>query len=223
MTGASSGIGLEICKKLLELDFKVYGISRSRPKINIEHLEADVTDTDLLSNLLNEIKEPIDLLINCAGVGHFGQHEDLKPKDLEKMISTNLTAPIVTTNLLLKDLKKTKGIVINITSITGKENAKFGAAYGATKAGLESFGKSLFDEVRKSGVRVVNIAPDLTDTSFFDELMFRPEDNPEAKIDPKSVADTVEFILKQPHGTVITELCIRPQRILIDRKTSKRG
>ncbi|MCV6607650.1 MAG: SDR family oxidoreductase [Campylobacterales bacterium] len=218
VTGASSGIGFEICKKLLGLDYKVYGVSRNKPDLDLEFFQVDVTKTKELEDLKKNIKEPLDLLINCAGVGHFGQHEDLKPKDLEKMISTNLTAPIITTNIFLKDLKKQKGTVINITSITGKENAKFGAAYGATKAGLESFGKSLFDEVRKSGVRVVNIAPDITDTRFFDELMFRPEDSPEAKIEPQSVANGVEFILNQPEGTVITELTIRPQKILINKK-----
>lgn len=221
VTGISSGIGLEIGKVLLELGYVVYGISRTSPKDylgkDFTFLTCDLLDESRFISTLQSIKEPVSVLVNCAGVGYFGQHEDLKPEEISQMINLNLKAPVLASSLLLKDLKETKGIIFNITSITGKENSRFGATYGATKAGLESFGKSLFDEARKSRVRVVNVAPDLTDTAFFDNLSFRPENDPEAKIDPKTVAEAVRFVLSQPYGTVITELTIRPQKILLDK------
>lgn len=224
VTGHSSGIGLEITKTLLDMGFLVHGISRTEARKelvgNILEHQCDVTDIENLEKILKEIEKTteIDLLVNSAGFGLFAMHEDLKAADIAKMVETNLTAPLITANLLLKTIKKQQGMIINITSISGKQNSKFGAAYGATKAGLESFGKSLFDEARKAGVRVINIAPDLTDTPFFDELSFKPSDKIGGKIDPEQVAKAIKFVILQPEGTVITELTIRPQKILIDKK-----
>ncbi len=223
ITGHSSGIGLEITKTLLDRGFLVYGISRSSVKEeltgNFTEKQCDITDLQQLEKTAQEIlnESQIDLVINCAGIGLFAMHEDLRPKDLANLVQTNLTAPIIISNLFLKTLKKTEGTLINITSISGKQNSKFGAAYGATKAGLESFGKSLFDEARKSGVQVINIAPDLTDTHFYDNLSFRPSKKIGSSVFPKQVANAVEFILAQPKGTVITEMTLRPQKILIDK------
>lgn len=74
---------------------------------------------------------------------------------------------MIITNLLLRDLKKNKGTIINISSITAEKTNPHGCAYGATKAGLTSFSHSLFEEARKYGVRVVNLEPDMTDTNLY--------------------------------------------------------
>ena len=98
---------------------------------------------------------------------------------------------MIITNLLLRDLKKNKGTIINISSITAEKTNPHGCAYGATKAGLTSFSHSLFEEARKYGVRVVNLEPDMTDTNLYRNADFTVDENEAARIQPNEVADAV--------------------------------
>lgn len=226
ITGASSGIGLAVTKKLIKLGFRVYGLARDFSKTGFDHPDfiktpCDVTDTGRLSRIAEEILEQekdVHILINNAGVGFFGPHEQIKTRQIEKMVATNLAAPMILSGLLLRELKKNSGYIINISSITAKKSSTHGCAYAATKAGLSHFAASLFDEVRKSGVKVVTIHPDLTRTAFYDKLDFSHGDDPESYITPECVADAVEAILNQRPGTVIQEITIRPQKHMIVKK-----
>ncbi len=228
VTGASSGIGLEIVRKLTtEKGYRVYGLARDFSKTTWQHPEfiavtCDVTDTHQLTQTIRQIKgneKEIHILINNAGVGYFGPHETLKPGEIETMVATNLQAPLILTGLLLRELRKTKGYVINISSITAKKSSTHGCAYAATKAGLSHFGTSLFDEVRKNGVKVVTIHPDIVQTPFYDRLDFREGDVEESYITPECVASAIESVLSQREGTVMSEITLRPQRHMIRRKS----
>lgn len=224
VTGATSGIGLAISKKLLEMGYFVYGIGRNFEKVdikneNFEEIICNLEDYKEVEKIKIEKKiKDIDLLINCAGTGYFGLHEEIKVKDIHRMIALNLEAPLVLTQMYLRDIKRNKGIVINISSITARKSSTYGCAYSATKAGLAQFSKSLFDEVRKTGAKVVTIYPDITKTSFYDNLFFREGDEEESYILPECVADCVENILTLREGTVITEIVLQPQKHIIKRK-----
>lgn len=225
ITGATSGIGLAITKKLLNLNYIVYGVGRDFTKVDIENpnfhpIVCDLLKYQNIEEMVKKLKKEvdIDILINCAGVGYFGLHEEINPTKLHKMITLNLEAPLVLTQLLLRDLKKRQGTVINISSITATKASTYGCAYSATKAGLLHFSKGLFDEVRKTGVKVVSILPDITKTAFYDELNFREGEEEDSYILPECVADAVENILSQRKGTVITEIILQPQRHIIRRK-----
>ncbi|KXG42938.1 SDR family oxidoreductase [Tepidibacillus decaturensis] len=226
VTGASTGIGLAITKKLNQMNVLVYGLARDFSKTDYQHehfqkIVCDITNTKQLVEVTKQIKDEeneVYILVNNAGIGYFGPHETLSPKQIETMIATNLKAPLILSNLLLRELRQTKGYMINISSITAKKSSTFGCAYAATKAGLTHFGISLFDEIRKSGVKVVTIHPDMTQTSFYDHLDFQEGDVPESYLTPECVANAVETILSQREGTVLTELTIQPQRHMINRK-----
>lgn len=225
VTGASSGIGLSISRKLVEMGFVVHGLSRGEiPGPGHERLIAEPCDlTDLLSlesatERILRVSDSLDLLVNCAGVGRFGPHETLRVADLEEMVRTNLLAPIVLTRLSLRHLRRARGTVINIASTAAVTPHRFGAAYSATKAGLLRFGESLFQEVRKSGVRVVTLLPDMTTTPFYDRLDFAPDDDPQCHITPECVADAVAQALTMREGTVVTQMTIQPQRVGVKRK-----
>ena len=229
VTGASSGIGLEIVKTLVGMEYRVYGLARDFGKSGFSDpdfipVTCDVTDTAQLQSAVQAIKEKekqgIFLLVNNAGVGFFGPHEQLKPRQIEIMTATNLQAPLILTSLLLRDIKQSQGFIINIASVTAKKSSTHGCAYAATKAGLAHFSLSLFDEIRKTGAKVVCIYPDMTQTAFYDQADFREGDDPESYITPRDVAEAVKMVLAQPAGTVVTELTIRPQKHQIVRKTS---
>ena len=219
ITGASSGIGEACAVKLLSLGYHVYGMARSFEKCTIK----DSHFTPIMIDLSQEKKYPtlkhLDVLIHSAGVGYFAPHEELSSKEIEEMISLNLTAPLLLNRHYLRALKKSSGFIFHINSISGIEPALFGAAYGASKAGLSHFGTSLFKEARKSGLKVVNINPDITKTPFFDDLHFQASNNPLAYIEPQDIADIIEDVLNKREGTVITDITIQPQKFQIQKKT----
>ncbi len=222
VTGSSSGIGKAITEKLLQLGYHVYGISRreQEPLKNFHPIRCDITDTPSLEKNLTSLSKSqgIDLYIHSAGIGKFEPHEELSVAMLKQIIDTNLTAPVIITSLLLRSLKKSKGTIINITSIEALKASKFSAAYSASKAGLHHFGSSLFEEVRKSGVNVVSIHPDLTQTPFFDTLHFEPNEDDQMHLKPEDIAEAVEDILNMREGVNITELTIRPRYFGIRKK-----
>lgn len=231
VTGATSGIGLSITGKLLDSGYKVHGIGRDFSKAGVERerfirWQCDLTDSSALKQvvqtIIKEEQNGIDVLINSAGVAYFAPHEELSWTQIEAMIDTNLKAPILLSNIFLRSIRSKAGFIINIASITGEINSRWGGPYAASKAGLIHFGKNLFEDVRKNGVKVVTIVPDLTDTPFYDSLNFSPGEDINAHLDPETIADAVLNILDQPQGTVITQLTIRPQKHQIDKKKRKK-
>ena len=206
VTGYSSGIGKAICEELEKNDYNLIKL-KSRLE-NINEIEKEIKEI-LLSF-------EIDLLVNCAGVGIFQPHEEISLRKIKELIDVNLTAPIVLTNLLLRSLKKTKGNIINITSVEATKHSKFSALYTATKSGLRDFGLTLFEELRKSGVGVTSINPDLTTTSFFDDLQFEPSIKEDSYLLPTTIAKTVIDILNT--NGVITDITVRPQKFEIRKK-----
>lgn len=199
ITGHSSGIGKAICEVLSENDFEIIKF--------ISRLE----DVKSLENEAKEIAKnnEIDVLINCAGFGIFKPHEEIDSKTIAKLIAVNLTAPILLCNLFLRSLKKTGGHIINISSVEATRHSKFSALYTASKSGLRDFSLSLFEEVRKSGVKVTTINPDITRTNFFDELNFRPSEQKGASLNPSEIASVVLQTIKLEG--VVTDITLRPQ------------
>ena len=222
VTGASSGIGKAITQMLLDRGIKVFGVARDFSKVsfnkNFEAIVCDLSDTKAIDTIFSDVKQDVDLLINCAGFGRFDPLESMQTQTIESMLAVNLQAPILITNKLLRSIKKQEGTIINITSIEAIKHSKFASVYSASKAGLRAFGLSLFEEVRKSGVKVVTINPDMTQSGFFDALHFTTHADEQAFILPETIAKTISDILDMPTSTVITELTVRPQIVRIAKK-----
>ncbi len=218
VTGASSGIGKACVKKLLDLDYKVYGMARDFSKCDIEDTHFIPIMIDLTKEKTYPTIKKLHVLIHSAGVGHFAPHEELKVSQIEEMIALNLTAPLLLTRHYLRELKQHAGFIFNINSISGIEPALFGATYGASKAGLSHFGTSLFKEARKSGLKVVNINPDITKTPFFDDLHFQASDDALCFIAPEDIAQTIADVLNIREGTVITDITLQAQKFQIQKK-----
>lgn len=241
VTGASSGIGRAISRMLVEKGYIVYGIGRTfagKEKLPDEKLvggkfypiEFDLLQHQRLPELLCGLKKQqkelfgekwggFSLLVNCAGVGYYGPHEQLSAAQIYEMTTVNLAVPMMLTQLLLRELKENKGMVINISSVTANQSANtHGCAYGATKAGLSGFSRSLCEEVRKYGVRVAVIHPDLTDTGLYRNADFSCSPESDCHILAQEVADAVRYVLEARDGLMIPELTLKPQRNRIERK-----
>lgn len=249
VTGASSGIGSQISRVLVEMGYEVYGFGREFPEEESEQIRTkqdlaeligtengtdkqnqengmlhrivcDLLDTQELERQIKEIRREneVSLLVNNAGVGYYGLHEELNTQKIQKLVRTNLEVPMILTNLLLRDLKKYGGTIINISSVTAQLSNPHGCAYGATKAGLSSFSRSLFEEVRKYGVRVVTIQPDMTKTDLYRNADFAQGEEEDSYLLPEEIAETVRDILQMRKGVVVTEITLRPQLHRIRRK-----
>ena len=218
VTGASSGIGLAISRVLCEKGYEVYGFGRDFAKEQTREfveqtaafhpVEGDLLEEQKLCDAVKEITKTADIevLVNAAGVGHYGLHEELTPKKIQALVRTNLEIPLLLTNRLLRVLKKNHGYIINISSVTAKQ------------AGLSSFGKSLFEEARKYGVKVTTIHPDMTDTNLYRDADFTCGEEPESYLLPDEVAKAVAYVLDQREGMVVPEITLRPQLHRIARK-----
>ena len=224
VTGASSGIGKEITLRLLKLGFTVLGISRtiSEKEFKSENFKAIQVD---LSNEAETLKlceilkdENISILINSAGFGRFEPHEELSPSIISSMTFVNLTAPMLLTNALLRSLKSNDGYLININSIEAIKSSKFAALYSATKSGLKAFNDSLFEETRKSSLSITNINPDMTESSFYDDLRFETSNKENEKLIASDIADALEHILTMRKGAVVSDYTIRSLNFGISKK-----
>ena len=226
VTGASSGIGYAVSKTLSALGYELYGFGRNFKNTdwntmdNAHPIVCDILDTDRLCAELKQItaQNQVHVLVNNAGVGYYGLHEELNPDKIKKLVRTNLEAPMILTQQLLRPLKKTAGYIINISSVTAGQSNPHGCAYGATKAGLASFSHSLFDEARKYGVKVVTIFPDMTQTNLYRNADFREGDETESYLLPDDVAKAVEWILSQREGVIVTDITLKPKIPRIKRK-----
>lgn len=224
VTGASSGIGKEITLRLLKLGYHVIGISRTITNEEFKHqdflaINADLSDeSSTITTCKTLANENIYMLINSAGFGRFEPHEELNAKIISDMVSLNLTAPMLLTNACLRDLKKNDGYLININSIEAIKRSKFAGVYSATKAGLKAFSESLFEETRKSGLSITNINPDMTQSSFYDDLRFDVSSKEDEKLLSTDIADAVEHIISMRKGAVVSDYTIRSLKFGISKK-----
>ena len=234
ITCASSGIGTAITKELLLLGYKVFGFGRDFSMLladlkedktyapllpNLTPITLDLTKTGTLTEKIREIRKnsEISLLVNNAGVGYFGLHEELNPTMLHEMVTVNLEVPMLLCQLLLRDLKKTGGHIIQISSVTAKKSSPHGCAYGATKAGLSAFTQSLFDEARKYGVRITCIHPDMTRSNFYRGADFGAEIDEDCSLSPEDIAACVHTVLTARSGMVFPDITLTPQKHRISR------
>ncbi len=227
VTGASKGLGLAICKRLLKEDYKVIGVSRSITEeftsLQKEYPESlflemyDFSNTVEIQALVRKITKsygPIYGLINNAALGHDGVLATMHESQIKELIAVNVEAPILLTKYVSRSmLMKLRGRVINIGSIIANTGFNGLSVYGATKASLSGFTKSLSRELGKAKITVNTIAPGYMETAMTsglqgDKLMSIKRRSPLGKLaSVDDVAGSVAYLLsddaKSITGTTI--------------------
>ncbi len=220
VTGASSGIGRQICLDLLREGEEIHGMGRSFPPEDLclpryhPHV-LDLRDTAAMEELVRQIRSSgtLTALIHCAGLAWYGPHEEIAPSHVRDMVRINLELPMLLTSLCLRDLRKNQGTILFLSSACIHAPAPHGAAYAACKAGLAHFADSLFQENRRHGVRVITLEPDLTDTYLYRNADFEPM---EPCLTPEDVSACALFALHHPR--VLTHMTLQPPLSRIRRK-----
>jgi len=206
ITGTSSGIGKAIKEKLK--DYEIIEICR--------RCDNSIDLNDIKSVEEFKIKD-VYAIINNAGVGYFGQFEDIPIEKIQEMVNVNFLSPMILTKNHLKEIKKNKGFIINISSTSATQPARLGVVYSATKAAIRQFGISLFEEVRKEGVKVINVLPDLTLSNFHNNTFFKPSNEKLAHIKPEDIANIIYDIFNLPKNLVMQEVILKPQIFRLDK------
>lgn len=231
VTGASSGFGEAICRRLIADGYQVFGAARRAEKLAALAAELgdrfvavvmDVTDKASIDQALDTIFQrcpQIDILVNNAGLAlGIERAQVASAANWERMIATNVTGlALVTHKVLPRMVAANSGLIINMGSIAGSVPYPGGNVYGATKAFVKQFSLNLRADLAGSKVRVSNIEPGLcSDTEF---SMVRLDGNAEAvaalykdveAIRPEDIAHTVSWISQLPEHMNVNSIEIMP-------------
>jgi NAD(P)-dependent dehydrogenase (short-subunit alcohol dehydrogenase family) len=170
VTGATSGLGKEIALRLARDDMQVIVVGRdaNRGAAVVQQIEAaagvarflaaDLNDPADIKHLAEQVGE-IDVLVNNAGRSVWAPTEDMNMSDFDSMFASNVRAPFLLVGVFAPAMaERGAGSIINITSMAGRIGLPSGAAYGATKAALDSLTRGWTAEYSPRGVRVNAVA-----------------------------------------------------------------
>lgn len=179
ITGASSGIGMEIAKVLSERGYDLILVSRRKTRLakvkkeiatNVTIIPMDISSTYNCMDLYNQVKdEEIEIVVNCAGFGVYGDFsESSLDKELD-MIDTNIKGVHILTKLFLKEFtKRNRGYILNVASSAAFYPGPGMASYYASKAYVLRLTEAISEELRqvRSDVVVSALCPGPVDTEF---------------------------------------------------------
>lgn len=218
VTGAGSGIGLAISTLLIDLGYHVYGIGRTESKLvdaasqlgnQFTPVVLDVSDSQAVESWFSGLNQPVDVLVNNAGLAIFSPVDEQQVADWDTMVGVNLSGVFYMTRLAAANMKqnKTNGYIINIASVAGLIGNPNLSGYNATKFGLRGFSEATMKELRPFGIRVSCIFPGSVATPFFTDKGIATHDN---MLQPQDIADAVRFLLALPQRALVDELVMRP-------------
>ena len=222
VTGASSGIGKYLAIELAKNNFNIILTSRAKHKLEstaeevkqagstCHCISADLSDKDSIKELYDQTLKIgfVDTVVNNAGFGKFDKLQDVSADDWDAQISVNLSAPFLITKLFSEPMIKNKrGMFVYINSVAGKKAYPFSSAYVSSKFGLRGFTRSIREEFRDYGIKVVSVHPGAVDTGFWDKL---DVDFPRHEMmSSQNVAKTISHAITVPENIVLEEIDIQ--------------
>jgi 3-oxoacyl-[acyl-carrier protein] reductase len=216
VTGAARGIGYEIAKKLASLGGNIIIVDldlsasqkaaadiSSQFKVKAAGYNCDVSDfqacTDLLENISREFNN-IHVLVNNAGITRDKLLMRMGESDWDSVIAINLKSVFNMTKVLLRQMLKTGGAIVNIASVIGLMGNAGQCNYAASKAGIIGFTKSIAKESARKNLRVNAVAPGFIQTAMTDQLTDKVKEDILSNVPmnrlglPEEVAKAVAFL-----------------------------
>jgi len=223
ITGGGRGIGAAIGSKLASLGAVAVLCGRSRAPLEstvaaiktaggqAEALECDVTDLRSVEALAAHIDRKFgktDILVNNAGIGGFGGPlQQMPPEAWDEVLNTNLRGVFYCIRAIAPMMIKARaGHIVNVSSLAGKNPLPNGAAYAASKWGLNGLSYSVAEELRAHNIRVSVICPGSVNT----ELSPHHGKDPGKMLQPDDVAHAVAMLVTQAPQSFISEVLLRP-------------
>lgn len=229
ITGATSGIGLAIAKKINKHDNHQLIIT-GRNKEKLEDLRnslnipthcmySDIRDYDNLKSSIESIPEKfssINVLINNAGtITKKVPTHKVNNNDFDILIDTNIKGSIYLTRLILpKMIKSNNGHVIQISSIAATNVRPNINTYASTKAFMHHFFKNLKSELRRTNIRITTIAPGVVNTNLFKNFLENKEQLNDflniGFLKPEDIAESIYWCINQPSNVNVSHIEIVP-------------
>jgi 3-oxoacyl-[acyl-carrier protein] reductase len=222
VTGGSKGIGLAIARSLVAAGASVVITGRHRGDLERAQAElgsrafAVVADARNPAEVSAAVREPVDrfggldVLVNNAGVALLKNAAEMSIADWQAVIDTNLSGVFYYCHAVIPHLRQRGGgWIINISSLAGKNPFAGGAAYCASKAGLNAFSEALMQEVRYDNIRVSCVMPGSVATGFGGRSS---ADGADWKIQPEDVAQVVIDLLEMPARSLPSRVELRPSK-----------
>ncbi|AXC10684.1 Sepiapterin reductase [Acidisarcina polymorpha] len=223
VTGAARGIGRAVAIRLAAMGATVALVARDQGQLEAlaKEIQSDggqavVATCDLLNPaLIVQLGKRIradygrcDILVNNAGVGNLGQPLwEMPLEEWELLMATNLRAPYLMIQAFAPLMVEAKrGHIVNISSLAGKNPLPNGAAYAASKWGLNGLTYSVAEELRSHGVRVSVVAPGSVNTHFSGGS----GKDPAKALQPDDIAQVVALLVTQAPQSFISEVLVRP-------------
>jgi len=225
ITGAGRGIGAVIATHFAAQGFQPILLARHEDqlhqvvqkcrKYDVEALPlaCDVADYEQCGQMLEQLLPQVDLqaaVIN-HGLPYFQPLLSDRERQWQRVIDVNLSASIHLAQKLIPYLRKSTSQTRSLTftvSITGKITPGNATAYCASKHGLLGFAHSLFEEVREYGVKVASLCPGFVNTGMVNEA---PHLSPDDMIQPKDIAEAIDYVHQSSVHVCPVELTLRPQ------------
>jgi len=223
VTGAGRGIGRAISQRLAAMGAVVVLVARDTPQLDAarqqiesadgvaETVSCDLLNPEAISKLGERVRGThgrCDILVNNAGIGNQGRPlYEMAVEDWDQLMATNLRAPYLMIRALAPlMIKAGRGHIVNISSLAGKNPLPNGAAYSASKWGLNGLSYSVAEELRQYNIRVSVVAPGSVNTHFGGG----GDQHPNRKVQPNDVASIVAMLVTQAPQSFISEVLVRP-------------
>jgi NAD(P)-dependent dehydrogenase (short-subunit alcohol dehydrogenase family) len=222
VTGGSKGIGLAVAQALSAAGANVVITGRDQGALDaagqspatagkIHAVRADVQQPDDAARSVDEAVKTfggLDVLVNNAGVGVFSPVAEMTADEWQTVIGTNLSGVFYCCHAAIPQLRsRGGGWIINISSLAGRNAFAGGAAYCASKAGLNAFSEALMQELRYDDIRVSYIMPGSVATGFAGS-----SSEADWKLAPEDVARAVIDLLENPARSLPSRIELRPSR-----------
>jgi 3-oxoacyl-[acyl-carrier protein] reductase len=221
VTGGTRGIGRAIAHSLLSEGASVVICGTEQNKVdaalaelrkaggNVTGTVADVSDPEAVRRLFafaDEHAGTTSMLVNNAGIGIFRPVGEITPEEWRRVLGINLDGAYYCTREALPRMRQCGGgSIVNISSLAGRNPFAGGAAYNASKFGLNGFSEATMLDHRQEGIRVTYVMPGSVDTDFSPRT-----GRGSWKIAPEDVADVVLAVLRMPARTTISRVEMRP-------------
>jgi NAD(P)-dependent dehydrogenase (short-subunit alcohol dehydrogenase family) len=172
VTGSASGIGRAIAQKLAGMGYDVTAadnrVDALQDTTAARRVQLDVADAAQVAAVLAEVP-PVDLLVNCAGVGLHAPIEYCTDDEVRRIFEINYLGPLRTMRAVLPGMRKRgSGTIVNVTSVAGRAPMVLTGIYGSLKSALDVMSEYLSYELTGTGVRVIVLEPGATRTEFAD-------------------------------------------------------
>lgn len=222
VTGATSGFGEAIARKLSASGYKLIILGRRKQRLeilakelgNTHIIQADVRDKEAIFKALEDLPSEfndIEILVNNAGLAlGVEKTQDADINDFETVIDTNIKGLLYTTKAALPYLIKNKGYIFNLGSVAGTWPYPGGNVYGGTKAFIKQFSFNLRNDLAGTGVRVTNIEPGLCKTEF-SLVRFRGDEKR-----AEAVYEGTQFITAEDIARIVSDCINMPKSVNIN-------